>query len=455
MEQVLNYIRTQRERYLEELKAYLAIPSISSDPEYAGAVQEAAAHTAGLLEKAGLEWVEVHSTAGHPVVTGQWTGTAGRPTLLIYGHYDVQPVDPLELWERNPFEAHIRDERIIARGAADDKGQLFMHLKAVEAIHQTGNRLPVNLKFVLEGEEEIASPSLPEFLKSHRELLTADVALVSDSAMWAAGVPAITYGLRGLSYLEVELTGPNRDLHSGTYGGAVANPAEMLARLLAQVKDEKGRILMPGFYDKVKELSPQERELLSRVPFDEEQYKVGLGVAELWGEAPYSPLERVWIRPTFEVNGIWGGFTGKGAKTVLPAKASAKVSMRLVPDQNPDEIADIAERFLKARAPGSVQVKVTRFQGGRPVVTSIDNPYISAAARALKDAFGREPLFIREGGSIPIVADFKSILGLDTVLVGFSLPDARTHSPNENLHLPGFFTGIESLVRMLFYIGEG
>ncbi len=455
MERALSYVREQRERYLEELKAYLTIPSISSDPERAGAMVEAAEHTAGLLRAAGLEEVQVQPTPGHPVVTAHWTKAPNRPTLLIYGHYDVQPVDPIDLWERAPFEAHVKNDRIVARGSADDKGQLFMHIKAVEAIHQTGNGIPVNLKFVLEGEEEIGSPNLPGFLESNRDRLSADVAMVSDSSMWAEGIPAITYGLRGLTYLEVELTGPNRDLHSGSYGGVVANPAEILARLLAEVKDENSRILIPGFYDRVVALSEDELELLSRVPFDEGQYKAELGVAELWGEAPYSPLELVWARPTFEVNGIWGGFTGTGAKTVLPAKATAKVSMRLVPEQDPDEIAAMVERFFRERAPGSVQVRVTRYHGGRPVVVPIDNQYMSAVARALEDAFGREPLFIREGGSIPIVADFKSILGLDTVLIGFSLPDARTHSPNENLHLPSFFTGIESLVRTLYYIGEG
>jgi len=452
MEQTLAYVRSERERYLDELKAYLAVPSISSDPESKPAVAKCAEMTAKMMREAGLEAVVIHPTAGHPVVTGSWLKAPGRPTILIYGHYDVQPVDPLELWEKPPFEAHMKDNRLVARGSADDKGQVFMHLKAVEAVMKKEGKLPLNVKFLIEGEEEIGSPNLTIFLENNKELLKADVCVISDSQMWAEGMPAITYGLRGLAYLEVELTGPNRDLHSGSYGGAVANPAEMLVRLLAGVKDANGVIQIPGFYDRVRKLTPIERETIAEVPFDEAEYKRELGVEELWGEAPYTPIERTWARPTFEINGIWGGYTGPGAKTVLPGVASAKVSMRLVPDQDPDEIASLVQDYLTKTAPKSVKVKIIRHHGGRPGVVPLDNRFMGAAKRALKESFNREPLFIREGGSIPIVADFKSILGVDTLLIGYALPDNRAHSPNENFHIPTMFTGIESLVRLLHYL---
>jgi len=454
MEQALNLIKSSHDKYLDELKVWLAIPSISSDSERKPDMQACAEHTAELLRQAGIENVKVNPTAGHPVVTGDWLHNPGKPTVLIYGHFDVQPVDPLELWEKDPFEAHIKNDRIVARGTADDKGQLYMHIKALEAIMKTDGKLPVNVKFLCEGEEEIGSPSLPRFLEDNKGYLSADIAVVSDSGMFAEGMPAITYGLKGLTYLEIELTGPNRDLHSGTFGGAVANPAEIIARLIAQAKDDNGRILIPGFYDRVVDLSEDERELIRRVPHDESHYKADLGVDELWGEAGYSTREWVGARPTFEVNGIWGGFTGKGAKTVLPAKACAKVSSRLVPDQDPEEIMELTEKFFIERAPKSVKIKITRHHGGRPVVTPLDSPYVKAAERALQEAFNHEVYYLREGGSIPIVADFKTILGLDTLLLGYALPDARTHSPNENLHLPTFFTGIDSLVRTWYYIGK-
>jgi len=456
LEQALQYARVSRERYIRELIEYLAIPSISSDPAHKEDIRRCAEWTAGQLRDIGMENVQLHSTAGHPVVTADWLHAANKPTALIYGHYDVQPVDPLDLWEQDPFTAAVKNERIVARGAADDKGQLFMHFKALEAVLKKSGRLPVNVKFVIEGEEEIGSVNLSAFLRAHKADLKADVSAVSDTSMWAEGIPSITYGLRGLTYLEIELTGPNRDLHSGTYGGAVANPAEVLARMLARVKDNEGRVQIPGFYNRVVDLTEQERKLFRQIPFDEAQYKHDLGVAELWGEGGWTPLEQVWARPTFEVNGIWGGYTGVGAKTVLPAKASAKVSMRLAPKQDPDEIVQLAEKYFMDNAPKSVEVKVIRHHGGKPVIVPLDNPYLASATRALREAWQREPLFIREGGSIPIVADFKEILGLDTLLLGFALPDNRAHSPNENFHLPTFYTGIESLVRFLFYLsGEG
>ena len=454
MTEALNFIRGNREKYLQELNALLSIPSISSDPNRQEDTAACAQHVAELLRKSGIKEVTVVPTAGHPVVFGNHIVDPKLPTALIYGHYDVQPVDPLELWEQDPFKAHIKNDRIIARGSADDKGQILMHCKAIEALNHSPRGIPLNLKIIFEGEEEIGSPNLVKFLSDHRAELKADVALVSDTGMWGEGIPAITYGLRGLAYLELELTGPNRDLHSGTYGGVVANPAEILARLLAGVKDAKGRIQIPGFYDKVRTLSESERTELNKVPFDIVEYRRDLGVAELWGEEPYNPIERAWIRPTFEINGIYGGFTGVGAKTVLPSKAAAKISMRLVPDQDPAEIAALVEQYFRTEAPKSVQVKLTRHHGGKPLVVPLDNPFMSAAALSLKEAFGTEPLFIREGGSIPICADFKELLGLDTILVGFALPDARTHSPNENLHLPSFFIGIESLVRMYCHFAE-
>ncbi len=452
MEQILTDIRNSKSRYLEELTRFLAIPSISSDPERKNDVKLCAEHTAKLLEQSGMTNVKVSPTAGHPVVTGEWLGASGKPTLLIYGHYDVQPVDPLDLWEHPPFEAHLKNDRIIARGSADDKGQVFMHLKAVEAILKANGKLPVNIKFIIEGEEEIGSPNLAQFLRDHKADFSADVVIISDSQMYAEGIPAITYGLRGLTYLELEVTGPNRDLHSGSFGGTVANPAEVLARMLASVKDMQGHIQIPGFYDRVRDIPATERELLGSVPFNKAEYMDGLGVKELWGEEGYSPNERTWIRPTFEINGIWGGFTGTGAKTVLPAKASVKISSRLVPDQDPDEIADLTVKYFESIAPKSVSVKVTRHHGGKPVVAPLETPYVDAATKAFKASFGRDALFIREGGSIPIVADFKEILGIDTLLIGFALPDNRAHSPNENFHLPTMFTGIESLVRFLNYL---
>lgn len=452
MEQTISFVRGEHSSYLEELIEYLAIPSISSDPERKEEVLRCADATAAKLRDAGMEKVVVHPTAGHPVVTGEWLGAPGRPTVLIYGHYDVQPVDPLDLWEKPPFEAHIKDNRLVARGSADDKGQLFMHVKAIEAILKCEGTLPLNVKFLLEGEEEIGSPNLTPFLENHKSELKADVCVISDSQMFAEGEPAITWGLRGLAYLEIELTGPNRDLHSGSYGGAVANPAEVLARLLAQVKDAQGRIQIPGFYDKVLNLTESDRESLAKIPFDESAYKRDLGVEELWGEVPYTPNERTWARPTFEINGMWGGFTGSGAKTVLPSKAAAKVSMRLVPHQDPDEIASLVEAWFTKTAPKSVKVKVSRHHGGRPVIVPLDNPFIAGASRALKESFGKDPYFIREGGSIPIVADFKSVLGVDTLLLGFALPDNRAHSPNENFHLPSMYTGIESLIRLYHYL---
>lgn len=454
MQHIIEYLRLNKKRYLDELITFLTIPSISSSPEHKSEMQRCAEHVAGQLKSIGMDKVKINPTKGHPAVTGEWMGAPGSPTILIYGHYDVQPVDPLELWEYPPFEPHVKGDKLVARGATDDKGQVFMHIKSVEAVLKQTGKLPVNVKFLIEGEEEIGSPNLTDFLKENREALKADVVVVSDTDMWDVGIPAITYGLKGLTFLEIEMIGPNADLHSGEYGGAVANPAEILARMLASVKDKDGRIQIPGFYDAVLEQSDTEKKLLSKVPFDVDAYKTRLGVEELWGEAPYSPMERAWLRPTFEINGIWSGFIGDGAKTVLPSKANAKVSCRLVPNQEPGEIEALVEKYFLENAPKSVKVKVSRFHGGSPIVVPLESPYISAASKALEETFNHEPYFKRTGGSIPIVADFKEILGLDTLLIGFGLPDCKAHSPNEDFHIPTYYKGMEAIVRMMHNIGE-
>lgn len=454
MHKTLEYASSHSKQYIAELKDYLAIPSISSDPDYTDAMLKTAEFTKEQLLKAGCQIAEVHQTAGHPVVTGSWIVDESLPTVLVYGHYDVQPVDPIELWDKDPFKAHVRGNYIYARGAADDKGQILMHFKTLEAFKETSGKPPVNVKFLVEGEEEIASPSLPAFLRANRDLLSSDLILISDTSMWDIGKPAITYGLRGLAYLELFVTGPDRDLHSGEFGGAVANPAEVLARMISQVKDYKGRIVIPGFYDNVETVSDEERKALAQAPFDLAKYKQEQGVNDLWGEEGFSTVERTWIRPTFEVNGIWGGFTGVGAKTVLPSKAAAKVSCRLVPNQSPREIEDKLEDFFKSIAPPYITLEVKRHAGGNPVVAPIDTPYMQAALKGLEEAFDEKPLVLRGGGSIPIVADFKKILGLDSLLVGFCLPSARAHSPNENMHLPSFHTGIDSLIRIYSYLKD-
>ncbi|WP_027390244.1 dipeptidase [Chrysiogenes arsenatis] len=454
MQDALTYLATNRERFLEELHQFLAIPSVSSDPAHVADMVRCAEFAAELLRQAGINDAAVLPTAGHPVVVGSWRGVPDAPTVMIYGHYDVQPADPYELWHSDPFAPFVDGEYIIARGATDNKGQLFMHIKVIEALLATTGTLPVNVVFLLEGEEEVSSTNLPAFLQEHQEALRADLVVISDSGMYAKGQPTITTGLRGLCYLEVIVQGPNRDLHSGIYGGAVANPAEILCRLIAQAKDADGRILIPGIYDDVAELSYAERRDLARVPFDEMEYKADLDVAELWGEAGYTPPERTGIRPTFEVNGIWGGFTGVGAKTVLPAVATAKVSCRLVPDQQPEKIAQCVEAFFRAQAPQAVTITVVHHSGGYPVVTPNDLPALTHARRALTEAFGKEPYLVREGGSVPIVADFRTILGMESLLIGFCLPEARIHSPNESFHLPTAWTGMEALVRLYQYMGE-
>ena len=442
MDNVIDFVNVNRDRYLEELKAFLAIPSISALPAHAADVKRCAQWCADEMRRIGLQNVKLIETPGNPVVYGDWLGAAGAPTILFYGHYDVQPVDPLDLWESPPFEATVRDGEIYARGAADDKGQVFMHFKAIEAhLKQTG-KLPCNIRVILEGEEEVGSANLDNFVKDHKNELAADVVVISDSPMFDRGIPSICYGLRGLVYFQIDLRGTKSDLHSGSFGGAVANPAFVLANVLAQMKDRGGRIKIPGFYDDVRELRDEEREQWRKLPFNEKRYAKDLGAPRLWGETGYSTLERVWARPTFEVNGILSGFTGEGAKTVIPAVAMAKVSMRLVPNQDPDKIATLFEDYVRKVAPRTVEVKVTRMHGGKPWMTDFDNKYVQAAGRAIQKGFGKEPVFNREGGSIPVVATFQEILGLPSVLFGVGLPDENAHAPNEKLDLANFHGGI-------------
>jgi acetylornithine deacetylase/succinyl-diaminopimelate desuccinylase-like protein len=381
-------------------------------------------------------------TPGFPVACGEWLGAPGAPTILFYGHYDVQPVDPLDLWESPPFEATVRDGELYARGSADDKGQVFMHFKAVEAHLRQNGRLPVNIKFMLEGEEEVGSEHLDDFVRGHKHDLAADVVVISDTNMFGRGIPSLCYGLRGLVYFQVDLRGSGTDMHSGQFGGAVANPAFVLAQLLAQMKDRSGRIKIPGFYDDVKPLEEAERNAWASLPFNEKKYKKDFGIPKLFGESGFTTLERTWARPTFEVNGLLSGFTGEGAKTVLPAVAMAKVSMRLVPNQDPNTIARLFEDYVRKVTPKTVDLKITRMHGGKPWMTSYDNPYMQAAGRAIEKGFGRAPIFTREGGSIPVVQTFQEELGLPSVLFGVGLPDENAHAPNEKLDLSNFHNGV-------------
>jgi acetylornithine deacetylase/succinyl-diaminopimelate desuccinylase-like protein len=442
MNEVVDYINVNRDRYVEELKQYLAIPSISALPEHSGDVRRAAEWTADALRNAGMQNVRLIDTPGNPVVYGDWLGAPGKPTILFYGHYDVQPVDPLNLWTTPPFEATVRDGEIYARGAADDKGQVFMHIKAVEAFMKQAGNLPLNIKFFIEGEEEVGSVHLDQFVRDHKQELAADVVVISDSPMFDRGVPSICYGLRGLAYFQIDVRGTKSDLHSGSFGGAVANPAFVLAQILAQMKDRSGHIKIPGFYDDVRELSEAERAEWRKLPFNETKYRKELGAPKLFGESGYTTLERVWARPTFEVNGLLSGFTGEGAKTVLPAVAMAKVSMRLVPDQQPDKIGQLFEDYLKKVAPKTVEVKLTRMHGGKAWMTEFDNKFVRAAGRAIEQGFGKQPVFNREGGSIPVVSTFQEELGLPSVLFGVGLPDENAHAPDEKLDLGNFHNGI-------------
>jgi acetylornithine deacetylase/succinyl-diaminopimelate desuccinylase-like protein len=442
MDKIVDFINVHRDKYVDQLKTYLAIPSISALPEHAADVRACAAWTADEMRRIGLQNVRLEETPGHPLVYGEWLGAPGAPTILFYGHYDVQPVDPVSLWTTPPFEATVRDGEIYARGSADDKGQVFMHFKAVEAHLKQHGSLPVNMKFLIEGEEEVGSENLDTFVRAHKDVLAADVVVISDSPMFDRGVPSICYGLRGLAYFQIDLRGTKSDLHSGSFGGAVANPAMVLAQILTQMKDKGGRIKIPGFYDDVVALRDEERAEFAKLPFNERKYRQDLGAPRLFGESGYTTLERIWGRPTFEVNGLLSGFTGDGAKTVIPAVAMGKVSMRLVPNQDPKKIGDLFEEYLKKVAPKTVELTITRMHGGKPWMTAFDNPFVQAAGRAIEQGFGQTPVFNREGGSIPVVATFQEELGLPCVLFGVGLPDENAHAPDEKLDLGNFHSGI-------------
>jgi len=440
------YIKSNEERFLNELLDLLRIPSVSADPKYKADVALCAEEVKKRMVEAGLEKVEVCPTAGHPIVYGEKIVDPSKPTVLVYGHYDVQPPDPLDLWHSGPFEPVIKDGMIYARGSADDKGQFYMHVKAVEVMMKSGG-LPCNVKVMIEGEEEVGSDNLGTFVKNNKERLKADVVLISDTAMIANDVPSINTGLRGLSYVEVEVTGPNRDLHSGVYGGAVANPINALCEMIASLHDKDRKVTIPGFYEAVKELSKAERDALAEAPFNLDEYKKDLNVKDVRGETGYTSEERSSIRPTLDVNGIWGGYIGEGAKTVLPSKAFAKLSMRLVPDQKSDAITKLFKDHFEKIAPPGVTVVVRPHHGGEAAVTPIDSPAYLAASKAMEETFGKKPIPTRGGGSIPIVALFEAELGLKTVLFGFGLDSDNIHSPNEKYGVFNYFQGIKTIPR--------
>ncbi len=438
------YQEKNKDRFLNELLDLLRIPSISAKSEHKADMQQCAEAVRQRLSEAGAARVEIYPTDGHPVVYGERIVDLSNPTVLVYGHYDVQPADPLELWNSGPFEPVIKEGKIYARGSADDKGQFYMHVKALETMVNT-NSLQTNIKFIIEGEEEIGSPNLARFVTAHKELLKADVILISDTSMLGMDTPSIDIGVRGLSYIEVAVTGPNRDLHSGIYGGAVANPITMLAKMIASCHDENNHITIPGFYDDVTEATGEERKLMAAAPFNEEEYKKDLGVRTLWGEKGYTTNERTGIRPTLELNGIWGGYTGEGAKTVLPSKAFAKISARLVPGQSSKKITEKLLNYFRSIAPEGVTVKAEEHHGGEPYMTPIDSKAYQAAAKAIEATFNKKPIPVRGGGSIPICALFEQELGIKIVFMGFGLDSDNLHSPNEKFDLFNFYKGIETI----------
>lgn len=439
------YFSENREKHLNELFEFLRIPSISSLSEHKEDIQTAANWLANALRNLQIENVSVDQTNGHPVVYGEWLHAEGKPTILFYGHYDVQPIDPLNLWESEPFNPVIRDNKLFARGASDDKGQVFMHLKMIEALFATEGTLPVNVKFIYEGEEEIGSPHLPAYVEANKEKLAADVILISDTGLYAPGKPAVCYGLRGLTGIQIDVRGAKGDLHSGLYGGGVQNAIHALAEILASFRDEHGTIQVEGFYDQVRPLSDEERQAYRDLQFDEEALKEEVGVKELFGEKGYSYLEQTWARPTLEVNGIFGGFSGEGIKTVLPAEAGAKITCRLVPDQDPNEIVSLLRKHVEKHKPTGVEVTISEFDKGAPWITPFDHPLIQAAGRSYERVYNVPTAFIRGGGSIPIVASFDEILKLPVVLMGFGLNSENFHAPNEHFHLENFDKGLRVL----------
>jgi len=453
MSYIKKYIDDNKDRFLDELFGLIRIPSISSLSEHKPDMVKCAEYWRDQMLKAGADKAEVMPTDGHPVVYGEKIIDPKAPTVPVYAHYDVMPVDPIEEWKSQPFEPVIRDGKIFARGADDDKGQGFMHAKAFELMVKT-KTLPCNVKFMIEGEEEMGSPNLGKWLDQHKEMLKADVILVSDTSLLGKDEPSITTGLRGLAYVEVEVTGPNRDLHSGLFGGAVANPANILAKMIASLHDENNHITIPGFYDDVLEVNPTERAEMNKAPFSLDEYKKALDIKEVWGEKGFTTLERVGIRPTLDVNGIWGGYIGEGAKTVLPSKASAKISMRLVPNQDHNKIAKLFQKHFEAIAPSYVKVKVTPLHGGQGYVAPTNTPAYQAASKAMEETFGKKPIPYRSGGSIPIISTFEEKLGLKSILMGFGLESDAIHSPNENYQLEMFFKGIETIPLFYKYFSE-
>ncbi|MEX0718675.1 MAG: dipeptidase [Planctomycetaceae bacterium] len=438
--EVERYLADHGDRFVAELQDFLRIPSVSADPAYADGMRRGAEFIRDRLAHAGLD-AEIIPTAGHPIVYGSWTRAEGAPTVLVYGHYDVQPADPLDLWETPPFEPSVRDGCLYARGATDDKGQLYTHVKSVEAWLHTVAALPVNVKFVIEGEEEVGSRNLDDYLEANRDRLACDVAVISDTSQFAPGMPAITYGLRGITACEVELVGPMKDLHSGVFGGSVVNPVNALARLIAALHDDEGRVLIPGFYDDVIPIDEAEHRRIVDLPFDDAEYLRSLDVDAPFGEAGYATNERRWARPTCDVNGIIGGYTGPGPKTIVPSRASAKISCRLVPNQNPQKIAASLEAYLQSRLPPGARMTFREYHGCRGVLFDTDSPWMTAASAAIERAFGRAPLMIREGGSIPVATTFREILGVDTLLLGWGQNTDNLHSPNEHFRLEDFHRG--------------
>jgi acetylornithine deacetylase/succinyl-diaminopimelate desuccinylase-like protein len=451
----VTYARENQPRFLNELKDLLRIPSVSTLPEHTPDVRRAAEFVAAELKRIGMEHVEIIPTQGHPLVYADWLHAPGKPTAVCYGHYDVQPPDPLDEWVSPPFEPTERNQNLYARGAVDDKGQMYMHLKALESLMKTGgSKLPLNVRMIIEGEEEVGGESISKFVKEHPERLKGDFALISDTEMFAPEIPTLCVGLRGLVYTELEATGAMVDLHSGVYGGAAPNPLEALSRIISKLKDENGKVLVPGFYDRVAKPSDEELKDWKSLPFDEEEYrKREVGSSVLTGESGYSVLERTWARPTLEVHGMPGGFTGAGAKTVIPAKASAKVSMRLVPDQQPEEIFASFQSYVQSLTPRGVQLKIRKHSMGPASVIRTDNRYVKASTEAMKEVFGKETVYIRSGGSIPIVSDFDKHLKIPSVMMGFGLPDDNLHAPNEKFHIPNFYRGIESIIRFFQKLG--
>lgn len=451
-EKFLEYFNQNKDRFLDELIEVLSIPSVSNGEANKSDVVRCAEWLKAHMEKIGLQNTEIYKTKGHPIVYGDYMNAGkDKPVILIYGHYDVQPPEPLDRWVNPPFSPVVKDGKIYGRGTADDKGQIFIHLKAIESFLKTDGTLPINVKIIFEGEEEIGSENLGEFISSHKELLKAEYVVISDTEMYEKGKPAICYGLRGLCYMQIDVTGPNRDLHSGTYGGAVENPINALAKIISQLKSDEGKILIDGFYDDVTDLTEEERKELNKLATDENQFKKDLDVKSLTGEKGYTLVERLTARPTLDCNGIWGGFQGKGTKTVIPSEAGVKISMRLVPQQNPEKIAELFKKYIEKISPDTIKVKVSYLHGGKPSVTSINSPAIKAAMSALKKGFETEPVFIKDGGSIPIVSTFKDELGADAILMGFGLPDDNIHSPNEKFELENFYKGI---ISVCYYYNE-